>query len=268
MLENDQIDSPNHQKDRLWNLIPRAIRGILLWARDSWEETMVILPSNVRYALRYRGAQLNPQDWISLLEEKYGFLWVYVCLKFYEKDIEKLHTHLQVIFQGVKDGKSFHQYTQALREDVGKIQNNAQILWTKSSQVSRNWFTPMCDGIAKVFNWGKKEGIPILVAFSGLLWIKGIIQDMHSGEVFYIFFPKNSSEKSFLQVTCSGEIIHIARLHEWQLRDFFHDKDIVMIDDTQKTWATFDQAERKVRRFCGPKSITKKSLVTVSKDLF
>lgn len=91
---------------------------------------------------------------------------------------------------------------------------------------------------------------------------------MAPGEIFYIFFPKNVPEEAFLKVSCSENHIHLSHLHESNLREVFHDRDIVLIDDTQKTGSTFDQAERRIKKFCEPRSTTKKSLVVTQKNVF
>jgi len=74
--------------------------------------------------------------------------------------------------QGIKEGKSFHQYTQKLRDDILKLPKNLTILGLKSAQVSRNGFVDFSDGVSKLFNSQKAKGIPILVAFSGFLGMK------------------------------------------------------------------------------------------------
>lgn len=265
MLENKNTwnkTSPKASIIKIWNLFAEKFMGIL---NREPEQEMVILPESVRYALRYRDASFSPEDGLSLLEEKYWFLWVYICLKFYENDLSKLLWHLQNIVQGIKDDKSFAQYTEELRWDISLLSKKSIVLWTKSAQVSRGGFSHFCDGISTVFNTYKKEWVTILVAFSWLLWLKWIIQKMQSWESFYIFFPKNSPDKSFLSIVCEGNKISISLLNDQQRWSIFHDKSIVMIDDTQKTWSTFDKAEKKIREFCSPKNITKKALVVVQK---
>lgn len=58
---------------------------------------------------------------------------------------------------------------------------------------------------------------------------------MKSGESFYIFFPKNSPEKAFLSVCFYDNQISISSLGESEIQDVFHDKNVIMIDDTEKT---------------------------------
>ncbi len=265
MIEKNENIS-QHTARRLWNFLSTKIINVL----SGWNngDDIIILPESVRYALRYRNAKFTPEEWIALLDEKYGFLWVYICLKFYENNLQKLQEHLSEIFQWIRSWKSFSEYTKKLRIATLNLPKNLLVLGTKSAQVSRNGFSPMCEWIAQVFNESKKSGIPVLVAFSGLLWIKWIIEEMAPGEIFYIFFPKNVPEEAFLKVSCSESLIHLSHLHESSLREVFHDKDVILVDDTQKTGSTFDQAERRIKKFCEPRSTTKKSLVVTQKNVF
>lgn len=84
--------------------------------------------------------------------------------------------------------------------------------------------------------------------------------------MFYIFFPKNCPEESFLRIKYVNNQIQISCLDSQEIGDIFHNENIVMIDDTQKTGATFDKAEKKIRQFCHPKNILKKALVVVQKN--
>lgn len=177
--------------------------------------------------------------------------------------MEAIQSHLSVIFQGIRDGKNFSEYTDSLRRAVESLPSDARTFGTKSGQVPRKGFHHMCDGVAHVFNEHKHEAVPILVAYSGLLGAKGIIENMASEEVFYIYFPKNDPDKAFLRIVCLGNMIQVECFSESELKGIFHDAHIVMIDDTQKTGATFDRAEQAIRLHCQPKSTKKRAYVVV-----
>lgn len=205
-----------------------------------------ILPSDVRYALQYKGAQFGTEEIKALAMNGYEREASYVALKALQRNPEAQQATLQNIVSLVRTSS---ERQAALREVILKAVSEKDLFdvnGAKIAQLSRQGIETWHAKYEKLAQDLAQRSEPVfLVGYATLIGLEDFVREFQKvGKDFYVLRPESFNSEE--EMSC-GYLVSSTGGVQSLPRDFSRPVDAVIVDDVKNTGA----AEKAVADFWG-----------------
>ncbi len=250
----------------LINKIKKAFSFFLSLIQRETAAELVILPKSVRLAIAENDSILSKEEVLALLDPKFGLLWVWLTLKFYEDNKIVFFEIMERVLDDFSNNKSATIW-EYLRNKITSSWSEKLLKTSgKISFISRMGFVEFCDALGKLYNEHEWFSSVILVANSWLMWLQTILSKLKKDKnELIILFPKLSTESRFYLVSFKTGELSTRFLTEKESNEIFKKWNLLVIDDISSTWKT-EQQVNEILTPLWPEKIEFRTLIKFPKD--
>jgi len=206
---------------------------------ESADEPNVVLPSSVRYSLRYGGAVLNGQQIVALSNPKYKGLGIYLAMKALGGAETRQLSLLQTLADHFNRGNSYEGIGDIIESHLQGI-FQISVVGQKAAQISRMGFEFVDQKFGKMADdVYSNSQLPLLLLYSTMIGFKPFIERLQEGSDLVMINPKQAGKdpKSNFgyKITNCGTYVDVSLVNDQTDMGTFPR---VLVDDTKKTGST------------------------------
>lgn len=227
-------------------LIKKGICGffgnIMKWVFwDSPPKNMVFLPPSVLEALA-NGAQLDADHIAALQHEKYGDLWFYLAMKYFDS---KPEIQNQIVAAYLTwDKKNVFAY---ITEQLSSNNTLSPIDWRKAAQVSRQWFEYFPNKVNELMQACRNDWrTPVVMLYAWILMMQTMMNQMQDGEQVCFLDPHKTTHYQWRIMSKKDGIITYTPINSRELPQDVPRK-LRLLDDTINTGKSIDAMKQRFK---------------------
>jgi len=209
------------------------------------------LPADIRYALQYKGAELNAEDVITMLSPEFEGLGIYLGLKMLDQFPTDEHQPKMESLCNILLEEGYSSAGKLLTNIIAERRETLRgVLGTKAAQIARGGFGLYEKKFEQIAIDLMAQGkLPIIVAYAGLIGLKPFLDQLENGKSFLILDPKKTDNEFFGYLVYRGESqIELTPLNQEILKRTTESRKCVIIDDTRNTGATTEKVRDLLRK--------------------